>query len=373
MTLGRFNRMAVSELLERGCRQQAFPGATALWGEFESPPHMAMAGKRGLSRNQEAISPDLIYDLASLTKVLATTSLAMIMHRRGQFDLDAPLGSSPLTQLAPLPTATPVDWNQITATHLLTHQSGLRPWCPFYKLGGSPGPQRRLRALEAIWLEKPEAAPGQRTIYSDLNFILLGFWLEEIGGQPLDELFRREVAAPLGLTSIGFRPTSHYIAPTEDGFRYGGPEGHPEAALKGPTPLGWPHDDNSAYFSGVAGHAGLFAPAREAWAIAADWAAAWKYGQGRIFHRETLANFIHPRPAKEDAGRPLGFNIRRGVESMAGSALPPEAVGHLGYTGTSLWWSFEDNFAWLLFTNRVHPSARNRAWKPAQFVGGPVG
>lgn len=360
----------VRDLLERGAALGAFPGGVALWGDPGAPPLTAFAGRRGLSRNAEPTGLDVIYDLASLTKVLSAVSLTMILARRGRLDLERPLADGPLTRLVPPPPSSAVRWPDITPIHLLTHQSGLRPWRPLYRLGGRTRLERRRSALEAIWRETPLAAPGQRTVYSDLNFILLGFLLEETAERPLDELFRLEVAEPLGLARTGYRPASGRLAPTEDGFRYGGPVGHPEAAILGPTPLGRPHDDNAAALSGVAGHAGLFAPAPEVWAIAADWSAAWRQGRGRVFDRETLAAFIRPRPSAEDSGRPLGFNIRSGVESMARSALSPSSVGHLGYTGTSLWWDFEKNFAWLLLTNRVHPSARNPAWSPAEYVGG---
>ena len=372
VTDDRFNAAAVETLLRQGVAAGAFPGGLALWGEADAPPRMARAGSRGLSRDAGPVTPGLIYDLASLTKILSTTSLAMILARRKKLELDRPLSESPLVRLAPLPPNPPSPWAEITPIHLLTHQSGLRPWRPFYRLGGGSRLERRQAVLETIWRESPQAAPGRRTIYSDLNFILLGLLLEETEGRSLEEMFRMEVAGPLGLRSTGYRPTAGPLAPTEDGFRYGGPAAHPEAAILGPTPLGRPHDDNAAFLGGVAGHAGLFAPALEAWAIAADWSLAWRQGRGRIFDRHTLADFIRPRPAGEDSGRPLGFNIRGGVESMARSGLPPNAVGHLGYTGTSLWWDFEKNFIWLLFTNRVHPSARNAAWIPSQYVGGPV-
>lgn len=367
-----FSAADVTALLRHGTAMGAFPGGVALWGNPSRPPRAASAGNRGLSRNAEPATLDLVYDLASLTKILSTTSLAMIAASRGMLNLTRPLSESRLLRLAPLPSKPSADWAEITPLHLLTHQSGLRPWRPFYRLSGRTRPARRRAALEALWLEIPQAAPGRRTIYSDLNFILLGFLLEEIWERPLDEIFKREVAEPLGLGSTGYRPTAGPLAPTEDGFRYGGPTAHPEAAILGPTPLGRPHDDNAAFLSSVAGHAGLFAPASEAWAIAADWSAAWRQGRGLIFNRETLAEFMRPRPAAEDPGRPLGFNIRSGVESMAHSALSPGSVGHLGYTGTSLWWDWEQDFIWLLFTNRVHPSARNAAWSPSRYVGGPL-
>jgi CubicO group peptidase (beta-lactamase class C family) len=228
--------------------------------------------------------------------------------------------------------------------------------------------------LEALRAEIPVAGPGETTVYSDLNFLLLGFLLEEIGGAALDVLFDRELAGPLGfLGRIGFRPGPGTVpAPTEDGFRYGGPVGHPEADLKGPTPLGRVHDDNAAWLGGVAGHAGLFAPAAGVWAIAGDWVRAWRQGRGLVFDRPALAEFLRPVPDQFGLGRPLGFNRRALASALACSAWPETAVGHLGYTGPSLWWVPDRDFLWLFLTNRVHPRAVNPAWRPADYVGGPV-
>ena len=114
------------------------------------------------------------------------------------------------------------------------------------------------------------------------------------------------------------------------------------------------------------------APAEAVWAVAADWAQAWAADRGKIFERAALAEFIRLRPAEEDPGRPLGFNYRGGVESLAGSRLSPTAVGHLGYTGPALWWDYERNFIWLLLTNRVHPRTVNPAWRPGEYQGGPT-
>ncbi len=365
-----FDPSAVEARLRRGVAEGAFPGAVALWGDPLGPPKTVCAGQRGRTRDRTPVTPDLIYDLASVTKILAATSLALVLAQRGRLDIDRPLADSPLARLVPGRPAPEIPWNTITPAHLMAHQSGLRPWRPLYRLAGRTPDQRRQAALAAIWLETPQARPGRRTIYSDLNFILLGRLLEELGGAPLDWLFQQEVAEPLGLSNAGFRPGSGPLAPTEDGFRHGGPVGHPEAAILGPTPLGRAHDDNASWLGGVAGHAGLFAPARAVWAVAADWARARAEGRGRVFTRDTLDLFLRPRPTAEDLGRPLGFNLRDRVDSLAGSRLSPDSVGHLGYTGPALWWDLRQNFLWLLLTNRVHPSARNPFWSPARYQGG---
>lgn len=328
---------------------------------------------RGRSRNVVPVSFDLIYDLASLTKLLATTSLAMILVQKGRLDLRRPLTEGPLGQRLPRFGSGP--WSLIIPEHLLAHQSGLRPWLPLHRLSETAPARRREAVLSAIWhysaLEPSSPRPGGRTIYSDLNFILLGFLLEEISGLNLDRLFALEVSGPLGLSTLGFRPRGGPLAPTEDGFRWGGPVGCREAGFRGPTPLGRVHDDNAAWLGGISGHAGLFGPAEEVWTLATDWGRAWSESRGRLFQREVLADFIRPRPTIEDGGRPLGFNIKAQQGFLAGSPFSQATVGHTGYTGASLWWDPERDFLWLFLTNRVHPRANNSAWVPALYQGGP--
>jgi CubicO group peptidase (beta-lactamase class C family) len=369
-----FSPERVAERLNEGLQTGAFPGALAFWGAPGQAPRRVAVGCRGRSRNSVPVSFDLIYDLASVTKLLATASLAMILAQKGRLDLRLPLAEGPLG--TGLPSLRTGSWSLITPEHLLAHQSGFQPWLPLHRLPNIAPERRKEAALAAIWqeaaLEPTSPRPGLRTVYSDLNFILLGFLLEEIGGQSLDRLFEQEIAAPLGLSALGFRPKSGPLCPTEDGFRWGGPVGHPEAGFRGPTPLGRVHDDNAAWLGGVSGHAGLFGPAAEIWTLAADWGRAWSEGRGRLFQREVLADFIRPRPSLEDGGRPLGFNIKAQQAFLVGTGFSPVTVGHSGYTGPSLWWDPEQDFLWLFLSNRVHPRSVNPAWSPARYQAGPI-
>ena len=366
-----FKPAEVEARLREQAAAGAFPGAAALWGRPLSTPALALAGHRGSSRDRQPVTADLIYDLASVTKVLATTSLAMILTARGLLE-----PARPLTEIAPLAKIMPREftassfWRRVTAGHLLAHQSGLTAWRPFYRLGGVSPAARRAAALTALSEAEPEAEPGRRTIYSDLNFILLGFLLEALAETTLDDLFKREIAEPLNLAAAGFRPLNGPLAPTEDGFRWGGPIGHSEAHIFGPTPLGRVNDDNAAWLGGVAGHAGLFAPVRDVWALAEDWGRAWKSGPGLIFDRLVLAEFLRPRPTLKDPGRPWGFNRLGNIAGLARSPLSPAAVGHTGYTGPAVWWDADNDFLWVLLCNRVHPRAANPAWRPGLVQGG---
>lgn len=357
-----FSRDYAEKFLRQAVGQGVWPGAVLRWGSLEGEAETLVCGQRGLTRNQEPVRADLSYDLASLTKVLASTSLALLLAAEGSLDLELPLREGPLKSALPSsfhPRCAP--W------HLLAHQSGLAPWRPFYRLQAEAGRQARREAIfSALRLE--EFQPGQATVYSDLNFILLGFLLEEIAGEALDTLFERRLAKPLNLKRTGYRPSWPQLAPTEDGFRWGGPLGHPEAAILGPVPLGRVHDDNAAFLHGVAGHAGLFGSADEIWRLMAQWAKALS-GQKSLFSRSSLENFLQVRPTASDSGRPLGFNICSQQSSLASTWIPPQAVGHLGYTGSSLWWETQSGSAVLLLSNRVHPKASNPAWFPGYYQG----
>ena len=353
----------VENFLEQAIGNQAIPGAVAVWGNLTEEPHLIAVGRQGISRNRRPVHPNLIYDLASVTKIISTTSLTMILAGRGQLDISEPLFDGPLAAVLP----SSFD-RRITPLHLLTHQSGLLAWHPFYSLAPAQNRRGRLEAICAVMPQCQTVAPGQETVYSDLNFILLGFLLEETTSQRQDELFRQEIAEKLGLTRTGYRPRLKDVAPTEDGFRQGGPVGHPQAAIKGPTPLGRPHDDNAAFLEGIAGHAGLFGTAEEIWLVVREWHHGLS-GAGGLFNKATLEEFIRPRPTIKDEGRPLGFNSRRLVESMKGTHIPAEALGHLGYTGPSVWWDTQSGTAMVLLTNRVHPKVANPAWKAGYYQG----
>lgn len=344
----------VENMLARGVEAGVFPGAVSLWGNLDKPPLVAMAGCKGRTRNCQPVTEDVIYDLASVTKVICTTSLAMIFHSQGKLDLSCPLPDGPLRHW--LDEKWPDSWRSITPAHLLCHQSGLPPWRPYYCLPAfSSIAERKKVVLKAILSEAPEAEPGQRTIYSDLNFILLGFLLEAVYGDGLDTAFKNEIVEPLNL-SITFRPHEGNIAPTEDGFRKAGPINNPDALWRGPTPLGRVNDDNAAYLGGVSGHAGLFASIKDIWSVLIDWSKAMN-GQGVAF-KPNIRKFIQLRPDSEGGGRALGFDLKTIGEK---SVFSPNTVGHLGYTGPSVWWDTEHDFAWVVLCNRIHPTARNTA------------
>jgi CubicO group peptidase (beta-lactamase class C family) len=276
----------------------------------------------------------------------------MLARDRGLLDdLDAPLSAYGWEG--------PADTVSLTARGLLSHRSGLPPWRPLYLLGGKGPEERAALAREAILRERPLFPEGAATLYSDLGFVLLGLLLEGLFRAPLGRLFSELVAGPLGLGAARFGPIAcgdapggARVAPTEDGFRCGGPLGYPGVPILGPVPPGRAHDDNAAWLGGAAGHAGLFSTASDALALTAEWQRGFA-GLGGLFSRDTAREFMALQGPEGQAGRrALGFDA---LERPGGGGL---AIGHKGYTGTALWFDPEGGAALALLCNRVHPTSR---------------
>ncbi|MDR1607005.1 MAG: beta-lactamase family protein [Deltaproteobacteria bacterium] len=338
----------VREFLVKGAGR-LFPGAVLAFGPLAQKPHLVWVGQRGLTRNQEPVRPDLVYDLASVTKILATTFLTMILLAEGRLATNQVLGDFGWPGAA----------GQMTLASLLSHASGLPPWRPLYRL--KPEPTLRASYQKAIELEaeKPLCPLGDRVIYSDLNFLALGFVLEDLSQMALGQLFAERIQKPLNLATLGFHPGANpligSIAPTEDGFRVGGPLAYPGAPILGPTPLGRPHDDNAAALGGAAGHAGLFGSAQEIWTVLSHWSLVLNNHAGLV-NLETLKTFLEPQKVKYGQPRALGFDL--GQEDMAG------LWGHWGYTGGGVWWDPVRDWGLVFLTNRVHPTARREGLGP---------
>lgn len=304
-------------------------------------------------------APDTIYDLASLTKPLATVPVFLALAARGRIALDDRLGDR-------WPRFAGTPWASVTMAHLLAHASGMPAWLPFAaELAAAEGaafagtPAARDRVVERIAATPPEAPPGARETYSDLGFITLGLLLERVGGAPLDRLFRDLVAAPLGLVDAFFVPV-----------HAGVPEALPPGLLRRVAPTetcptrrrllrGEVHDDNAWLLGGVAGHAGLFATAGDVLDLAGAFVAGARGGATGPF--AGVDALLTRRAGPPGATRVMGFDTPAPAGSAAGDRAPPGTVGHLGFTGTSLWVDPATGAAIALLTNRVHPSRENDA------------
>ncbi|MBZ5566751.1 MAG: beta-lactamase family protein [Acidobacteriia bacterium] len=279
------------------------------------------------------VAADTIFDVASLTKMVATTTMAMILYERGLLDLDLPVQSVVREFAGKDNDARRQD---VTIRSLLAHNSGLPTYVRLYETW-----RTRDELALAACRTPLEAAPGERTAYSDIGFIVLGEALARLADDPLDSFCRREIFGPLGMSRSCFNPPAELrplIPPTEDDRRFR------QRIMQGEV-----HDENAFVMGGVAGHAGLFSSAPNL----ACFAAAMLRG-GVIVRAQTLAVFAQPHLAKAGSPRALGFDLPS-VPSQSGRYFFPRALGHLGFTGTSLWLDPDRDLAVILLTNRTWP------------------
>ena len=341
---------AVCSVLDDAVDREWIPGCVArVWRSgalIHSSEHGVLASHPHSPLRRRPVQPDTIYDLASLTKVLCTTTLFAQAIDRGLLELDAIL-----------PRALAIGDYQPSLIDLLEHASGLAAHYEFYHEPWSLGPNQRRALIETVRAAAPLIAPRKAMIYSDLGFLLLGAWLERLHGERLDRVFMREIAGPLGLQDeVGFRPLDQpsspdRVAPTEvyDAALHGGVAQNWYAIrsrLGQSVAHGIVHDDNCVIMGGVAGHAGLFASADGILAIALAWL------EGRIPGRE---RFSQPSDVPGSTRR-LGFDGPNPDGSAStGGVMSASAFGHLGYTGTSVWIDPERESIYVLASNRVHP------------------
>jgi CubicO group peptidase (beta-lactamase class C family) len=347
LDLGQFS--GVQGILEQAVRQGAFPGASLAVG-YKSELALLSAGKLSYDANATSVSPETIYDLASLTKVVASTAEAMLLVDRGRLDVQGTVARYLPEFVPPYDLAEDSLWSarsEIAVHHLLAHNSGLPAYERFFLRA-----RTRAEVMEqalALPLEEP---PGQRTLYSDIGFILLGEVLERLAKEPLDSFCVREIFQPLGMTDTCFKPARAIwdrIAPTEmdTSFR--------QRLIHGEV-----QDENAWVMGGVAGHAGLFSTARDLAAFCQLMLGGGKSKEQQLIQTATIREFTRAWPAREGAPRGLGWD-KPSSPSSSGRYFSPSSYGHLGYTGTSLWIDPEKQLFIVFLTNRVHPDRTNDA------------
>lgn len=325
----------VDHVVRRGITAGAYPGASVVVGRKGFAVWQKGYGRLSWTTTSPAVVPEeSIYDLASLTKVIATTTAAMILYDEGKLDLQAPVQRY-------LPEFTGDGKDKVTIEHLLTHRSGLAPGRQLWKTARTPA-EARQQVLESR-LQQPA---GQLFNYSDLGADVLGWVVERISGQTLDAFTEARIFAPLGMQDTGFRPDGSLrarIAPTE----VTPPRGYP---VRGEVA-----DESAFALGGVAGHAGLFGTATDLSVFAQMMLNGGEYDGTRIVREETIRKFITPVADH----RALGWEVAAG-ERGAGEYLSKSAYGHVGYTGTSLWIDPEREMFVVLLTNRVHAARARR-------------
>ncbi len=329
----------VDRLLEGFVEQKAFPGAVLAVGHRGALVHLRPFGRLSYDDEEPAVRADTIYDLASLTKVVATTTMAMILVDEGRIDLDARVQSF-------LPRFVGDGKEAVTIRHLLTHSSGVDWWAPLYEeLRGKEAFLERIYAMDLAY------ETGTETKYSDLGLMLLGEILERASGQPLDAFVRGRVFEPLGMKDTLFRPGAELlprIAPTE------------LDAWRGRVVHGEVHDENAFALGGVAPHAGLFSMAGDLARFVQMILNGGVLEHRRLISRATVDLFTQRVNLVPESTRALGWDTKSAEGSSAGTFFSPGSFGHTGFTGTSMWIDPERELFVILLTNRVHPTRENK-------------
>jgi CubicO group peptidase (beta-lactamase class C family) len=347
-------------LMDAGVAGGVFPGGALLVRVRGRTVHRSFHGRCSADPPGDPVDDATCFDLASLTKVLATTPLVLLAIQRGQLGLDTPVSRV-------LEGYAGQGREAITVRMLLEHSSGLPAWRPYYEEVRSAadwsGPatakgQAAVRGMAAA--ETPEAPPGSQARYSDVGFILLGWILERIDGRPADALFSEMLTEPLALTSLFFVDLK---APDKanrarQGRAFAATERCP---WRNRTLVGEVHDDNTYVMGGVSGQAGLFGTVEDVTAVAEAWLHSLLSGGGR-FDSRLVAQFW-AKSAVPGSTRALGFDTPSPRDSQAGGGFGPRTVGHLGFTGTSLWIDPDRELIVVLLTNRVHPTRANETIK----------
>lgn len=327
---------AIDQIIANGIRDKKIPGAVVIVGHHGKIIFHQAYGMRSLEPAQERMTENTIFDMASLTKPLATATAIMQLYQQGRFRLDDPVSQY-------LPQFAANGKESITIRQLLTHYSGLPPDLNLADVW--EGKEEAYRRAYATTLQ---SAPGAQFRYSDINFIVLGALVEKLSGISLDEYEQRYIAGPLGMRHTRFLPPESWqplIAPTQYDQNH--------VMLRGLV-----HDPTSRRMGGVAGHAGLFSTADDV-AIYAQNLLDRLAGKPSRFplRRLTLEKMIVPgQPATGTALRGLGWDIESPYSSNRGELFPVGSFGHTGFTGTSLWIDPVSGTYVIVLTNAVHPN-----------------
>jgi serine-type D-Ala-D-Ala carboxypeptidase len=325
------------DILRSGIDQRAFPGAAvAVTHQGKLIAHKGL-GHFTYKESSPAVTAGTVYDLASVTKVIATTTACMILYDRGLFKLD-----QPLIQLLPEFPDSGSEQNdhrrrQITLRMLLAHSSGLPAYIKLFQTCHNKDELLR-RALQV----QLTAEPGFRAEYSDIGFILLGETLQELSGEPLDQFCQREIFAKLNLAQTCFNPPTNLklaIPPTED-----------DSTFRHRLIQGEVNDENASVMGGVAAHAGCFSTALDV----SVFAHCVLQGGSPLVKKETLEIFTRRQDSPPVTSRALGWDTPS-QPSQSGKYFSSRSYGHLGYTGTSLWIDPDRHLSITLLTNRTWP------------------
>ncbi len=331
------------EVIEKAIADRAFPGATLAVG-YRGKVSVHAFGKLSYDAKAAATNPSTMYDIASLTKVVATTTLVAKLAE-GDFAVPLDLDAKVERYLPEWASGPQPEWrHKVTVRHLLTHTSGLPAFKEYWRTS-----KGKADTLARIFAEPLEYEPGTKEIYSDLGIILMAEIVERLTGRTLDDLARTFIFSPLGMKDTMYRPPKKLwasIAPTEM-----------DNNLRHRLVQGEVHDENAFAIGGVSGHAGVFSTAPDLAAFCQMLLNGGVYAHQRILRRATIAQFTAPQKLSEGT-RTLGWAVPTEGGS-SGHYFSAHSFGHTGFTGTSIWIDPDRQIFVVLLTNRVHPTREN--------------
>ncbi len=356
------NPSAIQAVLDRAVADGVFPGAVVAVRRGDKPSARFYAGRLSTDPPGAAVLASTVYDLASLTKPLATVTALVLLIQNGRCRLDACVAEY-LKECAETPIGS------ATLRDLLTHQSGLPGWRGYYERlspdGRTPSSKEerllaKQKVLDLIRSEGSVYTRAARSLYSDLGFMLLGLIVERTSGLSLTEFFLIHIAHRLGSPHIQFvLSEGTHTFRERQGEPHGGVAPTEFDPWRGRLLCGEVHDQNAGAMGGEAGHAGLFGNVDAVMTITGEWLRAY-HGQTAILDRDLVREFTRRQANDGISSWALGWDTPS-KPSSAGSYFSAQSFGHLGYTGTSIWIDPVQRLEVVLLSNRVHPSSRNEA------------
>ena len=331
------------EVIEKAIADRAFPGATLAVG-YRGKLSLHAFGNLRYDAKSPAVNIHTMYDIASLTKVVVTTTL---VEKLVEGDFPSPLSlDSPIERYLPEWTTGPMpEWrHKVTVRHLMTHTSGLPPFKEYWRTSTS-----KQETLRRIFAEPLEYEPGSKVVYSDLGIILMAEIIQRLTGKPLDQLAKECIFDPLGMQQSMYNPPKKLwpeIAPTEF-----------DNQLRHRLVQGEVHDENAFAIGGVSGHAGVFSTAPDLAVLCQMLLNGGVYSHQRILKRATIAQFTAPQTLAQNT-RTLGWVVPT-ENSSSGHYFSVHSYGHTGFTGTTIWIDPDRQLFVVLLTNRVHPTREN--------------
>lgn len=338
----------IKTLLKDGVREGVFPGAVLLAAQKGRVLIHEEIGHLSLVPGAVPMKRDTIFDLASLTKPLSTTLAIMKLVDEDRIDLDQTLDSI-------LPVDLPRDKKIMTPRLLLCHCAGFADWKPFYLELEDLEIEKRKESLRKLLLNMPLVyRPGKETLYSDLGFMILEWVIEESAGMPLHLFLEKHFYVPLSLNNTFFSSDIRPAGFTEDQFA-----ATEDCSWRKKIVSGYVHDENAYALGGYSGHAGLFGTAEEVYSLVNLLRNHFLGERADYLRPETVRMFFTRQDFVKGSTWALGWDTPSPEDSSSGRYFSQNSVGHLGFTGTSVWMDLDKDIIVIFLTNRVHPTRNN--------------